>query len=146
MTTIKKTFDALDGALYRRGYVHPDVRALVRNQVVLATGCALLCIPFLASGAWAWSFPAGALLITLNFMSLARFGQQVTGLGKTEAVLSVLFRFYLRLGLTGAVLYVLIVFAHAQVFALLAGLSTLVVNLLFRGLSRLAFGARELPN
>jgi len=143
---MKKTIENLDAYFYRRGFVHPDVRELARNQAILAFGVVLCCLP-VALYAWAWSFAAGAILITLNFWSLARFGQRIVGYeSRREAVLVVLFRFYFRLGLTGAALYALIVWAGANVMALLAGLSILVVNFLFWGVSKMSLKTRELPN
>jgi hypothetical protein len=98
--------------------------------------------------AWAWSFAAGAVLVTLNFWSLADFGRRVTSSpDKAKAVASTLFRFYLRLGLTGAALYALLVWAGARPVALLAGGSIIVVNFLCWGAARIAAsGTREAPN
>jgi len=144
---MKKTIENLDAYFHRRGFVHPDVRELARNQAILVFGVTLCCLPVALFYAWAWSFVAGAILISLNFWSLARFGQRIVGYeSRKEAVLVVLFRFYFRLGLTGAALYALIVWAGANVMALLAGLSILVVNFLFWGLSRMSLKTRELPN
>lgn len=144
---MKKTIENLDAYFHRRGFIHPDVRELARNQAILLFGVTLCCLPFAMFYAWAWSFAAGAILITLNFWSLARFGQRIVVYeSRKEAVLVVLFRFYFRLGLTGAALYALIVWAGANVMALLAGLSILVVNFLFWGVSKMSLKTRELPN
>ncbi len=118
--------------LYRRGYTHPEVRRLAVNQVwILIVSCAAglpagLVLP------WAWAFAAGVVIISLNFLSLARFAQ---GLVHTRngAVMAQLFRFYGRLLLTGGVLYALIVWANVSTVALLAGLSTVVANAVFWG-------------
>jgi len=147
MKATTKVIERLDAFFHRRGFIHPDVRELARNQAIIALVAILCCAPFAAFSAWAWSFAAGATLISLNFWSLARFGQRVAGYeSKKEAVLVVLLRFYLRLGLTGAALYALIVWAGASATALLAGLSILVVNFLFWGISRMSLKTRELPN
>ncbi len=147
MKVMGKMIERVDAFFHRRGFTHPDVRELARNQAVIVLIALLCCAPFAAFSTWAWSFAAGASLISLNFWSLARFGQRVAGYeSKKEAVLVVLFRFYLRLGLTGLALYALIVWAGASATALLAGLSILVVNFLFWGISRMSPKTRELPN
>ena len=38
--------DGLDRWLYRRGYVHPEVRELVRNQLLLTALVCVVCLPF----------------------------------------------------------------------------------------------------
>jgi hypothetical protein len=129
--------DRLDRWLLARGYVHPEVRELVRGQIVLTglvlAGCALL-VPFWVG---AWSLAVGTVLITFNFCSLARFGQRITGYAnRREAVAAVLARFYLRLAVTGLVLFVCIAWLGAKPLPLLAGISTVVGNFLVWGALR----------
>jgi hypothetical protein len=129
--------DRLDRWLLTRGYVHPEVRELVRGQILLtglvAAGCALL-FPF-----WdgAWALAVGTVLVTFNFSSLARFGQRITAYAnRHEAVAAVLARFYLRLAATGVVLFICIAWLGARPIPLLAGVSTVVVNFLVWGALR----------
>ncbi len=129
--------DRLDRLLWRRGYVHPEVRQLVRNQLVLTAALLAVCLPFAGVSAAAWSLAAGTVLITANFCSLAKFGQRITGYtDKREAVLAVLARFYLRLAITGGALFACIVWLGAKPLPLLAGISTVVVNFLVWGALR----------
>ncbi|NMC50514.1 MAG: ATP synthase subunit I, partial [Desulfovibrio sp.] len=50
--------------------MNEDVRTLVRNQLLLAAGSSVLCLAVTGFSAWAWSFVAGAVLITVNFWFL----------------------------------------------------------------------------
>jgi len=134
---IKNLRDRLDRWLLRRGYVHPEVRELVRNQLVLTALVVAVCLPFSGMSVAAWSLAAGTAIISANFCSLARFGQRVTGyVNKREAVLAVLARFYLRLAISGIALFACIVWFGAQPLPLLAGISTVVVNFLVWGVAR----------
>lgn len=149
MTTRASTLvTSFDRMLFRRGFVNPDIRMLVRNQILLAGFSTVFCLAVLGFSAWAWSYGAGAVLATLNFWFLAGFGVRITSQpNRTEAVLATLTRFYLRLGLTGAVLYALIVWAGARPVALLTGVSIIVVNFLCWGAVKIAAsGTREAPN
>ncbi|UIJ37282.1 ATP synthase subunit I [Desulfobaculum bizertense] len=127
--TMNETFEA---RLYHMGYVLPDVRALVRNQFYL-TGLSFLVA--VATGwmlPFVWDFCAGAVLMTLNFSSLAKFVQHLIHRQK-GAVVQLLVSFYGRLLLTGLALYALIAWGNANVVSLLAGLSTVVVTILIWG-------------
>ncbi|UJX43135.1 ATP synthase subunit I [Desulfovibrio sp. JY] len=136
---LKNLRDRLDRWLLRRGYVHPEVRELVRNQIVLTALVLLVCLPLSGVSVAAWSLAAGTVIISLNFCSLARFGQRITGYGnKREAVLAVLARFYLRLAISGAALFACIVWFGAMPLPLLAGITTVVVNFLVWGAWRYA--------
>ena len=133
----RSVLDRLEGWLLRRGYVHPEVRELVRNQVLLTAlvlAASALAFPF-----WdgAWALAVGTGLVTLYFCSLARFGQRITGYAnRREAVAAVLVRFYLRLAVTGLVLFVCIAWLGAKPLPLLAGISTVVVNFIVWGVAR----------
>lgn len=137
MTTkdrIQSLRDKLDRVLLRRGYTHPEVRELVRNQLILTALVLVVTLPFAGISTAAWSLAAGTCIITANFCSLARFGQRITGYAnKGEAVAAVLARFYLRLAVSGLVLFACIVWLGAQPLPLLAGITTVVVNFLVWG-------------
>lgn len=133
----RKYRDRLDRWLFARGYDHPEVRELVRGQLVVTALVVAGCAPLFAFWEGAWALAVGTLLVTLNFCSLAKFGQRVTGYAdRREAVTAVLARFYLRLFVTGAVLYVCIAWLGARPVPLLAGVSTVVVNFLVWGALR----------
>jgi hypothetical protein len=136
---MKNLRDRLDRWLLRRGYVHPEVRELVRNQLVLTALVLAVCLPLSGVSTAAWSLAAGTVIISLNFCSLARFGQRITGYeNKREAVMAVLARFYLRLAVSGAALFACIVWFGALPLPLLAGITTVVVNFLVWGAWRYA--------
>ena len=131
---MKNLRDKLDRWLLRRGYVHPEVRELVRNQLVLTALVLAVCLPLSGVSTAAWSLAAGTVIISLNFCSLARFGQRITAYeNKREAVMAVLARFYLRLAISGAALFACIVWFGALPLPLLAGITTVVVNVLVWG-------------
>ncbi len=135
---MERILSSIDRALYRMGYTHSDVRSLVRNQILIVTASSIGCMAAAGMKPWGWSFAAGAVLITLNFFSLAKFGQHVVSMTSKGAIASVLVRFYLRLGLTGVALFALVVWAGASVTALLAGISTIVANFVCWAIARYA--------
>jgi len=139
MTMTHKLRDGLDGWLWRRGYDHPEVRELVRWQVLLAALITVVCLPLSLLWPGAWSLLAGTGIISANFCSLARFGQRVVGKRNTRtAIAGMVFGFYLRLILTGAALYACIVWLEARPMPLLIGISTVVVNIIIWGVARYA--------
>ncbi|WP_027179744.1 ATP synthase subunit I [Maridesulfovibrio bastinii] len=144
-----KTNQKIESFLRRRGFTHPDIRCLVRNQLYLALGACVFAV--MATGSaqwtniltpWAMAFAAGTLLISINFWSLAKFGQHLVYMRK-GAVTSLLIRFYLRLILTGVALYGLIAYCNLPIVAILAGLSTVVVNAIFWGVAGLRQKVKE---
>ena len=125
-------FEWLDRILYRRGFTHEDTRVLLRMQIVLASVTSILALIAALGDTWGWGYAVGAGLATFNFWWLVRFGQnalQNTGALVGRAVL----RFYLRLGGSAVLLYVLLVRANAPVWAVLAGMSTVMVAILLWG-------------
>lgn len=118
--------------LYRLGFTQVQVRRLVRNQILLAGGWSLALLAGTALSSFAWSFAAGALVITLSFMALARVAQALVFYRK-GAVFSLLVIFYGKLILAGLALFALIAWAEASIPGLLLGLSTAVVNAIVWG-------------
>ncbi|TVR00854.1 MAG: ATP synthase subunit I [Desulfovibrionales bacterium] len=120
--------------LRRSGFHLDDVRILVRNQIYLFfLGCALVVLFRLAP--WAVAFGAGCALSTLNFWHLAKGLQSIVH-NPDGAVAASLIRFYGRLALSGLALFGLIIWASLPLAALIAGLSTVIVNILFWGVFR----------
>lgn len=120
--------------LARRGFLLEEARALVRNQIYLA-GLALLCMVFSGMHPWASAMFAGTVLISVNFWFLAKGLQGIVHAGESAVALS-LVRFFVRMILTGAILFGLIVWGGLPVPALLAGLSTVLINNLCWGIFR----------
>lgn len=121
----------LEAFLYARGLVLHQVRVLVRNQVYLSVLGAFLVLVFF-SGPVVIGFVTGALLGTFNFYFLAKLIQELVHVRK-GAVTPLLFSFYVRLGLTGLILFIAIVYWNANVFSLLVGLSVVLLNVLIFG-------------
>ena len=133
MGTIKTKMESW---LYKRGFEIPEVRQLISMQLALASVSILVVSIVTGFGSWATAFTVAALLVTVNFYHLAKFVQKIVYVRK-GAVLATLIRFYGRLILTGVVLYALIAWVHADVFALLAGVSTVVASSLLWGATRI---------
>lgn len=135
--TMQTACSRIERVLRDRGYGHPDVRRLVCAQLLLASVSTLAVLAFSGLSVFGWSYAAGAVLATLNFLSLAKFVQHLVYVEK-GAVVALLIRFYGRLIVTGIALYGLIAWAGASVVALLAGLSTVVATGIFWGLARMS--------
>jgi hypothetical protein len=137
-----KMIRKLEAFLYKRGFTHPQVRAMVRNQLVLAFLSITVINGLTACSAWGLSFAAGCLLVTLNFWWMARTGQSVVSAQK-GAVTLMLILFYGRMALTGLALFALIAWLDASVSGLLVGLSTVVVNAITWGTANYMQKAKE---
>jgi hypothetical protein len=123
--------NGIDRYLYKHGFVNEEVRWLVRNQIVL-TLALLLLLPAGFLAVWPLDMVVGGVIGTLNFYALAKVVQGLIFLRQGSVVL-LLFGFYIRLGLTGVALYMLIVWCGSSVVALLVGLSLVLVNILMYG-------------
>ncbi len=121
----------VENFLRNRGFVLPKVRYLLRNQIYLALFGLVFSI-ILLPASWSIGFAVGAILGTFNFYFIAKLAQELIYMQR-GALAPLLFSFYVRLFLTGLVLYVAIVFWGANVFALLIGLSIILVNVLIFG-------------
>ncbi len=123
----------VENFLYRRGFVLPRVRLMVRNQLYLSfVGLTVFIVFFPVS--WIIGFGIGAVVGSFNFYFLARLAQELVYIPKGSTV-PLLFSFYLRLILTGLVLYAAIVYLSANVLALLMGLSVILLNVLIFGIT-----------
>ena len=120
---LRNLVHALDAWLWRRGVQHPRIRFVVRNELLCA-GAALLCgaaVWYVTP--WPFWFAVGFALMAQVFWGLARFFLRTALLEYTTALLMMaLLRATARLLVTGAVLYVALVWCRAPVLALLGGL------------------------
>jgi len=127
--------EGIDRFLARKGFAQLEVRRLVRTQILLSGILALAMVLAARLSVWGLAFAAGALLASMNFYSLAKVVQHLVNMPK-GAVSALLVRFYFRLILTGAALFGLIVWLDTPIWALLAGLSTILVTALYWGATR----------
>lgn len=121
----------IEAFLYARGLHLHQVRVMVRNQIYLSViGSAVAALFF------SWpvliGFITGAVLGTFNFYFLAKIIQELVHV-KKGAITPLLFSFYVRLGLTGLVLFFSMVYLKANIFSLLIGLSTVLLNVMLFG-------------
>lgn len=122
---------AFERFLHGRGLVLPQVRQMVRNQVYLSLAGTAGSMGFMSWPATA-GFAVGAALGTFNFYFLARLIQELVYI-KKGAVTPLLFSFYIRLAVTGLVLLAAMVMLRVNIYALLAGLSVILLNILIFG-------------
>ncbi|MFP5222653.1 MAG: ATP synthase subunit I [Acidobacteriota bacterium] len=125
----------LDRMLLRIGFTHPEGRTLMRDQIIMALVTSLVALSLSELGEWGVAYACGALLITVNFWWLIRFAQGLLA-SAAGAVGGTFFRFFVRLSVTGAGLYAMIVAAQWPVWAILAGMSTVMVTILVWGAFR----------
>ncbi len=124
----------IDIFLAHRGFYLEDVRSLLRNQCYLV-GLGLLGMILSGLHPWATALFAGIVLISVNFWFLAKGLQGIVQ--AREGVVAVsLVRFYVRMILTGVILFGLIVWGGFPIPALLAGLSTVMISILCWGVFR----------
>ncbi len=136
---LKSMVRRIDQMLWQRGFRAPEIRVILRNQVLLTAFSVLAGLAFGLLNDWMFWFGVGAVLATFNFYAVASFVQKVVFQPYQSSLLySLLFRFYGRLGLTGLILFGLIVWLEVPVSALVAGLSTVVTAIAVWGLSCIA--------
>ncbi|WP_235896507.1 ATP synthase subunit I [Oceanidesulfovibrio marinus] len=128
----------VEAKLYKRGFTQPAVRRLITWQVLVTLAVLPAGVLFFWLGLWPLAFVAGSLLATFNFYFLAKSLQQIVFVKYDRQLLvSVLLRFYGRLGITAVALFLLIVWCRVPVVALVAGLSTVVATIVVWGGARL---------
>lgn len=136
---LKSLARKIDGVLWQRGFHAVEVRSILRNQLLVTAFSLLVGLALGKVNDWMFWFGVGAVLVTFNFYAVAKFVQQVVFRPYSSATMyGLLFRFYGRLGLTGLILFGLIVWLQAPVSALVAGLSTVVTAIVVWGLTKLA--------
>lgn len=127
---MKKLNRKIEKYLYKKNFKVEGVRKLVRNQIYLTFLGIVGILPF---PEWRLDFSIGALLGLFNFYFLAKLIQELVFL-KKGAITALLFQFYLRLFLTGLVLFWAIVYLKVDIIALLVGLSIVLINIILFGL------------
>lgn len=123
----------VDRFLLDRGFVHTDVRHLMRSQLYFSLGLTIIALGITFFSPWALAFAAGAVLIVINFWTLARVVQHLM-YARKGAVFTLLIIFYGKLIISGLGLYLVLAVWHLPVWGLVAGLSTVVVNITAWGL------------
>ena len=154
MTILTKASQGIEAFLYRRGYALPQVRQLVRDQMLVNAAAILLALLWWLEPGFV-DLAVGATLMTVNLMGLARFAQGLVRKHMAEAakeqgpvgtgavVAKQLVWFYGRMILTGLVLVALFVFTKVSVTYLVVGLSTVVVTILCWGARQLGSNSKE---
>ena len=121
---IAKLGRKLDTLLWHRGFHRPEVRAVMRNELLFSVPLLFLGLCLLPAHSGLFWFAAGALLITWNFYGLARFIQRLFPAPWSQALLmGVLTRFILRFTLSALFLYGAFVWCKAPVWAVVSGIT-----------------------
>ncbi len=132
----------LERFLFEKGFENPDVRRLVRNQIVLACGLSLVLMLATLFHPWALAFCAGSALATFNFWYMVKAVQKLLYVRK-GAVASLLMLFYGRLIITVLAIIALILWCDVSIVGLLFGLSTVVVSAITWGLANVVQKVKE---
>lgn len=118
-----KICEPLDGYLWHRDIYNHLIRATLRNQILACGFLLLLGVALYAAFPWIFWFGAGMLCMTWIFWSWARFFLRANLAEYNAAFLkAILLRFFARLGLLAALLYLALAWAQAPASAILAGL------------------------
>ena len=121
---IKALIRRLDALLWRRGFHSPEVRLIMRNELLFSVPLLLLGLCLLPLTSWLLWFAAGALLIAWNFYGLARFVQGLSLSAYSQALLTgMLLHSTVRLVLSAVFLYGILVWLEASVWAVAAGIT-----------------------
>lgn len=118
--------------LVRAGFHHEEGRTLLRDQIMMALVTSLAALSFSGLAPWGVAWACGAALVTVNFWWMVRFAQGLLA-STAGAVGSGFFGYFVRLGVTGAGLYLMIVEAGWPAWAVLTGMSTVLVTILVWG-------------
>ena len=124
--------ERLDRLLERVGFSHLEGRTLLREQIVMCLVAGTACVALSGLAPWGFGFFGGALLVTVSFWWLVRFAQGLLS-STAGAVGGAFVWFFIRLGVMGVVLYVMIVPAGWPVWSILAGTSTVLVTIVVWG-------------
>ncbi|MDD3312301.1 ATP synthase subunit I [Pseudodesulfovibrio sp.] len=130
METINRPVERL---LAKSGFVHPEVRLIIRNQIYVSLGASLAIVLVTLFSQWSLAFAAGALLALINFWAMARIVQSLIYVRKGAPFL--LFAIFMgKMTLSGLALYWLIGVHRVPIWGLVAGLGTVVANIAVTGL------------
>ena len=134
--------ERIDCALWRRGFIQPAVRRVMRNILCVSfvlTAGGLVLLPFTEEGMW---IAVTSILTAWNFYDIARSVQKIMpasipsedSRGSAASAIvkkRVLLRSQIRLFLCAVFIYVLLVVFHASPFSLAAGFSVSVIVIPF---------------
>lgn len=110
-----------------RPYEVDIVRSLKRNNFILL-GLMIVLSLALMPLEFSWSVAIGGAIVLINFQLLSRTVSRVLTPGYSRPTRTVLLRYYLRLTLTAAVIFCLVMFRLVDPIGLLVGLSVVVLN------------------
>lgn len=119
--------------LYKSGFVQPEVRIIIRNQIYVSLGASLVIMLITLFSQWSLAFTAGALVALLNFWAMARIVQALIFVGKGAPF--ILFAIFMgKMVLSGLALYWLVGIKQVPIWGLVSGLGTVVANIAITGL------------
>ena len=126
--SLRRISTKTDEFLLARGIDHPEIRQLIAVHALLVLGGASLSA-LLGAAPHMLAFLLGGGLSFANFYLLARLIPNLVWAQK-GGTFALLFGFYLRLLLTGLILFLAVAWLKMPVLSLLLGLSTVFLNIL----------------
>ncbi|GAB6162166.1 hypothetical protein JCM12298_13250 [Desulfothermus naphthae] len=124
---IKKT----DNFQIPREATEPVIKWIIMVEFILLIS-GILYFTLFQGLKWACSFLIGGLLVSLNFIVLARIlPHLVVNKDAKSSIFSLLVSFYSKLIFTGIILLITIVFLKMPIYPLVIGLSTIVMGTIF---------------
>ena len=119
--------------LVKNGFVRPDIRIIIRNQIYVSLGTSLVIVLVTLFSRWSLAFVAGALIALVNFWALARIAQHLV-YDQKSGPLKLFVIFMGKMTLSGLALYWLIGVERVPHWGLISGLGTVVANVAVTGL------------
>jgi len=130
---VEKINRPVERLLAKSGFVHPEVRLIIRNQIYVSLGTSLVIVLVTLFSQWSLAFAAGAFLALINFWAMARIVQALIYVRKGAPFL--LFAIFMgKMTLSGLALFWLIGVQQVPIWGLVAGLGTVVANIAVTGL------------
>lgn len=133
---ISQQIHALDKWLYHRGFREPIIRGILRRGLLISfisLGVGLLLLIKTKLVFW---FAMGCFLSVWNFWALAKRIYQLLPRGwSTGTLIGLLLHTGFRLLLTGIFLYFFLILGKASPFALVAGLTIIVIQITIEGVA-----------
>ncbi len=130
LETINKKVEHL---LVKNGFVRPDIRIIIRNQIYASLGSSLVIMLVTLFSRWSFAYAAGAILALVNFWALSRIAQALVYVPK-GGPFKLFVIFMVKMTLSGAALWWLIGVERVPHWGLITGIGTVPLNVAISGL------------
>lgn len=138
-SVVEKMMHGMESLLLRRGFRSQASRRILASQLVLAGAALLTGVAALHFSVWPMAFGVGATLIAANMWWLTRSVEwSLSRRYSAGLALAAAASFLVRFGGMAFALYGALVWLALPAVPLLAGLSTVVFGLVWRGFTRIS--------